>query len=362
MRQSRQKPAKAGFCFISTRKTVMSPLPPIEHRAVRKFNAVKSKIDVWLPVVDAAHMRAPLAEVFVQGEAFLECFNEYSSRTGLQTIDELVDEFGFETMAAIFEATLTWGTWRLTKGIYRIDSTVYESLINTPLEKGMPVEAIAHLPQWCIYVETPGLFFGSRDGTQKTPLYGVWARRDELKGEKLLIVAPDIDEEDQIFPQQISVRLQHDTDLVDTPLEEQTKCWLPQVINCLIYLCAKPEYSRGEAIEKPQNPAPKKVKKGIKFFPPQTSTVWDVSVRLGAAIRAAYSRETVGAGVPGHHSSPRAHIRSGHFHTFYTGKRKNEEGERIPKDKQGLEVKWLPPIPVNVEDIESLPATIRVVK
>jgi len=45
---------------------------------------------------------------------------------------------------------------------------------------------------------------------------------------------------------------------------------------------------------------------------------------------------------------PRAHIRRAHWHTYLVGAGRSER-----------RLKWLPPIPVNVDDPESLPAVIR---
>ena len=47
---------------------------------------------------------------------------------------------------------------------------------------------------------------------------------------------------------------------------------------------------------------------------------------------------------------PRAHIRRAHWHRFWTGPR---DGERTPR------VKWLPPIPVNVDDLDAMPAVVH---
>ena len=47
--------------------------------------------------------------------------------------------------------------WRTTQGVYRFDPTLYNELIETPLTGDIPHDVLFQLPEWCIYVETPGL-------------------------------------------------------------------------------------------------------------------------------------------------------------------------------------------------------------
>ena len=49
----------------------------------------------------------------------------------------------------------------------------------------------------------------------------------------------------------------------------------------------------------------------------------------------------------------RPHIRRAHWHTYWVG----PMDEVYPKRKTIL--KWLPPIPVNVTDVEKLPVVVR---
>jgi hypothetical protein len=50
------------------------------------------------------------------------------------------------------------GTWRYSLGVYRFDQAVYDALINTGLSDApMPADVLLRLPEWCVYIETPGL-------------------------------------------------------------------------------------------------------------------------------------------------------------------------------------------------------------
>ena len=54
---------------------------------------------------------------------------------------------------------------------------------------------------------------------------------------------------------------------------------------------------------------------------------------------------------------PRAHVRRAHWHGFWTGPRDPERAE-----ERRFDLRWLPPIPVAVDDVNDLPVTVRPVK
>ncbi|KGQ30106.1 MULTISPECIES: hypothetical protein [Gallibacterium] len=94
--------------------------------------------------------------------------------------------------------------------------------------------------------------------------------------------------------------------------------------------------------------------------------MWDVGVRIGTALKQAYLSEskstTTEERLSSSHKPHRPHIRKAHWHGFRSGKMKDENGNLIPADKRKFELKWLPPIAVNVEyDIE-LPVVIHKAK
>ncbi|GAP39068.1 hypothetical protein ISF6_0933 [Piscinibacter sakaiensis] len=96
------------------------------------------------------------------------------------------------------------------------------------------------------------------------------------------------------------------------------------------------------------------------MFPADWPSTWDVGVRLGAALRQAYqAAETGGGGAGGTHAGPRAHVRRAHWHTILSGPRLRDDGSAIPSGERRADLRWMPPIPVNVQDLEQLPATVR---
>lgn len=133
------------------------------------------------------------------------------------------------------------------------------------------------------------------------------------------------------------------------------------VVSLLLYLCIdEPDITRNGKVGKPANPQPKKVKKGWRTFASNGLTEWDVGVRIGAALKSAYARSTVSP-ADGNEGggSVRSHVRRAHWHTFLSGKRKDEDGNPIPSSLRQRDLRWMPPIAVAVGDYDSMPAVIK---
>ncbi|MBI3654047.1 MAG: hypothetical protein HY231_23700 [Acidobacteria bacterium] len=259
--------------------------------------------------------------------------------------------------------------WRMTRGIYRFDETIFQALWDTPIDSTIPVEVLYRLPEWCVYIETP-----SRVNAAFS-LRGFFAYLDEdanTGAEELRIVA-DLDV--GLLP--FFVHLTHGTlregveaSLIearhqarkhgaafDVPIEDHAKEQagvLAPLVSLLLYLCSLNSEIRDEkgTDRRPRNPGLTKTRRGKKLIPAQSPTIWDVGFRLGAAIRHAHEQER-GESANGTHASPRTHVRRAHWHSYWIGKRDSTDRNII--------LKWLPPIAVNVDD-EELPVVFREVK
>ena len=62
--------------------------------------------------------------------------------------------------------------WRASKGIYRFAPEIYEALISQPLTGNLPTDCLYHLPEWAVYIETPGLSY------ERHPMKGFIAHLD----------------------------------------------------------------------------------------------------------------------------------------------------------------------------------------
>lgn len=89
---------------------------------------------------------------------------------------------------------------------------------------------------------------------------------------------------------------------------------------------------------------------------------WMFAACEKARARAAYQREQAGGDAAGDGHQVRPHMRRAHWHTVVSGKRKAADGSAIPAEKRRRELRWMPPIAVNVDDIGALPAVVRRVK
>jgi hypothetical protein len=126
------------------------------------------------------------------------------------------------------------------------------------------------------------------------------------------------------------------------------------LVSLVLYLCSQAaEVRNGSGSDqRPARPQPVKTKKGLRLFPPERPTPWEVGYRLGASLRTALSGHASGVGPSGNHASPRPHVRRAHWHSFWVGQKSQPEARSVV-------LKWLPPIPVNVQDAGELTATVR---
>ncbi len=288
---------------------------------------------------------------------------------------------GFRTRHGAAAAVLAaLGAWRTTQGIYRCDPTIFDALWDTPVTGELPAEVLLRLPEWCCYIETPertyrgrkafGFFvhldwsLGYTDTPPDAQASGVpWLRFLVDHGEQIDCTVP--------IPlvgtleKGIAVWL-HDAieqarrrgeapESIKEKLPEKFAGEIAPLISLTLYLCsqnAEVRDRRGLKL-RPSKPPATHTKQGPRFFPPDRPTTWEVGWRIGAAIRAAEAapaRRDRG----GTHASPRPHIRRAHWHSFWTGPR--AKVGVAPETERELVLRWLPPIPVNVDEDHELPS------
>lgn len=271
----------------------------------------------------------------------------------------------------MFASGLMWASWRMTQGIYRFDDAVYDAVVQTEQAHKIPADMLRRLPEWCVYVETPGLTCDF--GTGDTQLHGVWACFALNYNRELLMIYADVDgsEFDDIMPPTIHIDtseetleagikvVMSETGHSDPVLAAKLQNWLLPVVNLLLYLCADREIMHKNKVAEPANPQAKKTKKGWRLFPANTIKTWDVGVRIGAAIRQAQQASAMGAETG---RTVRPHVRNAHWRTVVSGKMKDATGQPIPAEKRKRDLRWMPPMAVNVDDVGDLPAVIRKVK
>jgi hypothetical protein len=266
-------------------------------------------------------------------------------------------------------------TWRITQGIYRFDPALYAAIIDTPMNSAIPCDMLYRLPEWCVYLETPDLHWAGE------PLHGFFAHlehdintsRPELRllldtdsaltplplhlGNWTLEEALQRMQKEAIRQSIAASRSRLAAEISSADIATRASNELAPLISLLLYLCSAPE-EIGTAGHRPSNPQPKRTKQGWRMFPPDKASTWDVGHRIGSALRRAYQRsETSPPEQAGTGSSPRGHVRRAHWHGFWKGPKDPERAA-----ERQFQLRWLPPIPVNLDDYDNLPATIRPVK
>jgi hypothetical protein len=267
------------------------------------------------------------------------------------------------------------GSWRVSQGIYRFDRTLYDALIHTPLDRDLPHEPLFRLPEWCPYIETPDLIWPISG--EERPIHGAWAYLDwdERIGstdcELRLVLDAARTPREALDPMYgcIPIPLIGRGTIADSldrvlafgieqararglepPLQLKDATFVARIlwpiVSLLLYICTE-SAEIGDGRRLLLNPRPTRTRHGLRFFPPDRPTTWDVGVRIGAALRRANQDVTGKDSVPTGRRL-RGHVRIFHWHTFLVGPQRAER-----------RVKWLPVIPVNLKNPDLLPATIR---
>ena len=274
------------------------------------------------------------------------------------------DAFCFSRMDELMTLASAY-TWRCSKGVYRFAPEIYDALTQQPLTGDLPTDCLYRLPEWAVYIETPGLLYERRpvDGFIAHLDYNLFSQGVDLQ---FAIFWNGID-----MPKTVALPLgegslldaMERTDRVDDvfmgPIRQQRYVGTRQeyiqsfsaMLQLILYLCSdEPDMP---AIEHPQ----KRRRSAGRIQLPDEPRVWDVGVRISAAIRNGIHRQEERVGETGRelgsHASPRPHVRSAHWHTFWTGPRQAVFPERKPV------IRWIPPIPVGMNWKHELPTSIH---
>lgn len=232
------------------------------------------------------------------------------------------------------------GAWRETQGVYEFDPDLFASLVDTDLDGEIPLDVLYRLPEWCVYVPSPGFTWVDE------PIEGFFAHLEADANERgrvelrlLLVLASGVTVPMPLhvwmpggiaaaasrFAQEARFRARIAGVELDAATvgdaEKGARATAP-LVSLILYLCSddsevvdpkrperRPAYRHPDA--KPGKPAPH-------------PTVWQVGRRLGDRLREA--RERMG---------PRAHVRRAHWHGYWTGPM---AGPRK------LELRWLSPM------------------
>jgi hypothetical protein len=236
------------------------------------------------------------------------------------------------------------GAWRPTQGVYRFHPEVLAALAATPLSGDMPADVLLRLPEWCIYVETPGVRWYDDE------LYGFFAHLEHDTNDGRAELRLLLDSAHGLVPmplhlgpwsldeamRRVGVEVER-LGLRPPPAAELARVAreLRPLVGLVLYLCSEGPEVRGQRQARDtQRPQPVRTKRGWRLFPPPAPRLWAVGQALGEAIR--QGREAGADAGPTGRKGPRPHIRRAHWHGYWTG----------PQGAQRLVIRWLAPIPV----------------
>ncbi len=274
--------------------------------------------------------------------------------------------------AQVFAPAILAGlaSWRVTKGVYVFDEAILDSLWETSIEK-IPAEFFFRLPEWCVYVQTPGKMFDGK------PLRGffVHLEHDTNTNRPELRFLLDLEKSDvALIPLVIHLDRPTLDEAVEAVLEEgikqatrngipaakaremmggvgEQRSILPSLLSLTLYICSQNAEIRSPLGNQdfPSRPKPAKTKQGERFFEATRIRQWECGWRSGAALRRALSETRAEGGSGSGYNSPRPHIRRAHYHHFWTG----------PANNRALVLKWVHPVLVNARAEEELPTVFH---
>lgn len=256
-------------------------------------------------------------------------------------------------------------SWRATQGVYRVDQELFKVLVDTESCGSIPSDVLDKIPEWCIYVESPNLkFMPASSSVEVNEAFGFFALLDPDRetGEPWLSIFIDGKQAYELATIKLIpgksieecvkgtveiIRKRNPNHPINSNQEKNLSALITPFLNILLFICTQAS-ELGDGVVKPVLPQPKKTKRGNRFFPPNEPKVWDVGVRIGSALKIA--RESEGKESESGGGTVRPHIRRAHWHGYWYGQRDTD---------RYFKLKWIPPIPVKVEDYDNIPAVIR---
>ncbi|WP_101809534.1 AcrVA2 family anti-CRISPR protein [Paenibacillus pasadenensis] len=234
------------------------------------------------------------------------------------------------------------GTWRYTQGVYRVQPDMLAALTNSTIFGDLPSEVFHRLPEWCVYVETPGLNWFEHE------LLGFFAHlewdantgREELRlllnlhGGDLVVVPLHIG--NWTVAEALEKPLEEakkQAGLLNLPLPADqllayargAKDYTSKLISLLLYLCSdKPEIddARKPGHSPGGRPQPVKTKRGLVLFAAEAVRTWQVGEQTGERLRV---QRLAGGSEVRERGSKRVHVRRGHWYGYWTGPRTGDQ-------------------------------------
>lgn len=259
------------------------------------------------------------------------------------------------------------GTWRLTKGAYFFDKSIWPHIQATPLAR-LPHGLLQRLPETAplLVFPTPLIWEGQLiDAAHAYMDYDLrhephlelrflcWVREGEQHKQISLILNLDADSLDDCLERTVMRTIQElaslPADLAQIVLASRASMRqvLTSLINATLYLCQEePDLS---GAPRPRPPRPSRM---ARLRKPDKPRVIEVGWRWGAGLRAYQARQEKDSGNTPTGRTVQPHVRRAHWHLYWTGK-----GSRKDSSKAVPQLRWIGAVLVGGDEIDQV--TVR---
>ena len=342
----------------------LSPYPP--DRWIRQVN--RKYPNLWADLRKTYTQPEKIIRSGAEGMLMLKAVPDWCIMPTLFPFLLLTHRYGESYYLSHMDEMMTLAStyiWRCSKGIYRFAPEIYAALSGQPLTGNVPTELLYRLPEWAVYIETPGMSYERHQmsGFIAHLDYNLFSRGVDLQfaiflqgreqpkmvalplgGGSLADAMDRVDQTDDMF-------MGHTEQTRYVGSRDEYKHTFSSMLQLILYLCS--EEPDMPEIEHPQ----KRRRLSGSVRPPEEPRVWDVGVRISQVIRNFKRRESIPVdevSEPGRtHASPRPHIRAAHWQAYWTGPRNAGFPDRKPV------LRWIPPLPIGMDWKKELPTTIK---
>ncbi|WP_300957627.1 AcrVA2 family anti-CRISPR protein [Faecalibaculum rodentium] len=293
----------------------------------------------------------------------------------------------FIRQMSTIQAVPVLATWRQWKQVYRFDLDFAKLLTETKESMTMPVEVLKSLPYPCIYIETAGIIdldgvFVIRDHDTKTrtdilAFYGHTLKNPmgveaPIEVNRLLL-ADGITVKQSIIPRiwptqttmtNGKVRIVEGLEKAsaDDRIAKKNEETAKKILQLVLYICAENAEIKADPVQERIRKEPKSEASGKPEIKDRMAEVkkMDVGAETGERIRIMGRKQKAGTSESSgtHHGSKSQkspHMRSGHWHHYWRGKRNTED--------RRLVVNWIAPVFINASLVdEDETVTINIAK
>ena len=255
-----------------------------------------------------------------------------------------------------------FGTWRYSQKVYRFDSELMLALADSEPNQELPVDVLLRIPDYCCYIEfgeeialskdvSINGFFAqiSYDWKDKLNILDFYAVSDKI-GRVYNLIVPLI--KGKTIYQSLEYINERAISLLPKDLQNgrvetiRRHKYYYQFIEILIpyilYLCSnKPDIINTKQPNYTPTPLkPRALHKPKKIFPANAPQILEVGTTIRAQLhQVRLATTTNNTANTEARKSPKAHIRRGHWHGYWTGPRTG---------KREFTLKWLHPMLVNM--------------